>query len=486
MASIIKRKKKISVVYRYTDENGVEKQKWETFNNMADAKRRKHQVESELDDNTFIPPSLKTLKDLLEEYVSIYGVNTWSISTYDNKRALISNYINPLIGDMAIQEITPVMMDRYYQSLLKVKSVTSKYIHPRNEYLSPSVIREIHKIIRSAFNMAVKWELITRNPVDNATLPKEQKKTREIWDAETLFKAIDACEDDLLSLALNMSFACSLRMGELLGLTWDCIDISDDSLAADTASIFVNKELQRVKKDTVEKLGDRGIVFQFPSCLGCRSTVLVLKEPKTHSSVRKVFLPKSVAEMLVKHKSEQDEVKDIMGNDYTDYNMVFAGVNGRPVEGSQINRLMADLIRKNNLPHVVFHSIRHTSVTYKLKLNGGDVKSVQGDSGHSQSSMVTDVYSHILDEGRRNNARLFEDAFYSGRAEEINDSAIQHEEEQKEALDQIVEGRMKKSTGSSGSGAEGTGQTESDMETLMRLLKNPEIAGVLKTISQAL
>ena len=302
---------------------------------------------------------------------------------------------------MVIQEITPVMMDRYYQSLLKVKSVTSKYIHPRNEYLSPSVIREIHKIIRSAFNMAVKWELITRNPVDNATLPKEQKKTREIWDAETLFKAIDACEDDLLSLALNMSFACSLRMGELLGLTWDCIDISDDSLAADTASIFVNKELQRVKKDTVEKLGDRGIVFQFPSCLGCRSTVLVLKEPKTQSSVRKVFLPKSVAEMLVKHKSEQDEVKDIMGNEYTDYNMVFAGVNGRPVEGSQINRLMADLIRKNNLPHVVFHSIRHTSVTYKLKLNGGDVKSVQGDSGHSQSSMVTDVYSHILDEGRR-------------------------------------------------------------------------------------
>ena len=255
---------------------------------------------------------------------------------------------------MVIQEITPVMMDRYYQSLLKVKSVTSKYIHPRNEYLSPSVIREIHKIIRSAFNMAVKWELITRNPVDNATLPKEQKKTREIWDAETLFKAIDACEDDLLSLALNMSFACSLRMGELLGLTWDCIDISDDSLAADTASIFVNKELQRVKKDTVEKLGDRGIVFQFPSCLGCRSTVLVLKEPKTQSSVRKVFLPKSVAEMLVKHKSEQDEVKDIMGNEYTDYNMVFAGVNGRPVEGSQINRLMANLIRKKTCPMLCF------------------------------------------------------------------------------------------------------------------------------------
>ena len=485
MASIFKRKKKVSVVYRYTDENGVERQRWETFSNMADAKKRKHQIETQLDDNTFVAPTLKTLKDLLGEYVSIYGMNSWSISTYDNKQALISNYINPLIGDLAIQEITPVMMDRYYQSLLKVKSVTSKYIHPRNEFLSPSIVREIHKILRSAFNMAVKWELITRNPVDMATLPKEKKKERDIWDAETLFKAIEACEDDLLKLALNLSFACSLRMGEMLGLTWDCVDISDQSMATDTASIFVNKELQRVKKDTVEKLGDRGIVFQFPSCLGCRSTVLVLKEPKTQSSVRKVFLPRTVAEMLLKHKSEQDEVKELMGNEYNDYNMVFAGFSGRPVEGSQINRLMADLIRKNNLPHVVFHSIRHTSVTYKLKLNGGDVKSVQGDSGHSQSSMVTDVYSHILDEGRRNNARLFEDAFYSGRNEGTNVIEMQPIEEKKTVTDQMKDVGTKSDT-FNGADAKNADRKESDMETFMRLLKNPEISGILKTLSQAL
>ena len=61
---------------------------------------------------------------------------------------------------------------------------------------------------------------------------------------------------------------------------------------------------------------------------------------------------------------------------------------------------------------LVFHSLRHSSVTYKLKLNGGDIKSVQGDSGHSQVDMVTDVYSHIIDEDRRKNAELFEEAFY--------------------------------------------------------------------------
>mgnify|MGYP000535588972 CR=1 FL=1 len=61
----------------------------------------------------------------------------------------------------------------------------------------------------------------------------------------------------------------------------------------------------------------------------------------------------------------------------------------------------------------MFHSLRHTSVTYKLKLSGGDIKAVQGDSGHAQADMVTEVYGHILDEDRRKNAELMENAFYN-------------------------------------------------------------------------
>ena len=64
---------------------------------------------------------------------------------------------------------------------------------------------------------------------------------------------------------------------------------------------------------------------------------------------------------------------------------------------------MNKLIENNDLPGVVFHSLRHSSITYKLKLNGGDMKSVQGDSGHAQVKMAADVYSHIIDEDRRLN-----------------------------------------------------------------------------------
>ncbi len=67
---------------------------------------------------------------------------------------------------------------------------------------------------------------------------------------------------------------------------------------------------------------------------------------------------------------------------------------------------MKQIIKKEGLPDVVFHSLRHTSVTYKLKLSGGDIKAVHGDSGHTQADMVTEVYGHILDEDRKKNAQL--------------------------------------------------------------------------------
>ena len=121
-------------------------------------------------------------------------------------------------------------MDKYYRDLLSVKTVSVNNRKPTSEYLTPHTVREIHKLLRSAFNQAVRWELISRNPVLNATLPKEEHKERDIWTAETLSKAMEVCDDPILSLALNLAFSCSLRIGEMLGLTWDCIDIAPQSI----------------------------------------------------------------------------------------------------------------------------------------------------------------------------------------------------------------------------------------------------------------
>jgi integrase len=135
----------------------------------------------------------------------------------------------------------------------------------------------------------------------------------------------------------------------------------------------------------------------FPSQKKNNRTVRVLKTPKTDSSVRKVFIPKSVAQCLIDLKADQDEIKEVLGNEYQDYNLVMATTFGLPIGDSYLRTKMQEIIDELGLQDIVFHSLRHTSVTYKLKLSGGDIKAVQGDSCHAQADMVTEVYGHILD-----------------------------------------------------------------------------------------
>lgn len=415
MASIVKRGNKHCVVYPYVAADGSTKQKWETFDTITEAKQRKTVVEYEKQNGTFLLTEAHTVEELLKEYCEIYGVTNWAMSTYRSKISLINNYILPIIGSYKLDELNPRMMDNFYQKLQKVKPVVVNNKVPKNKYLTPHTIREIHKLLRSAFTQAVKWELMPRNPVLNATLPKEQHQAREIWTAETLIHALEVCEDDILSLAINLSFACSLRIGELLGLTWDCVTIDEESIIENNAQIFINKELQRVDTETMYKLDKKEILYVFPPIYNKGTTSLVLKTPKTVMSTRKIYLPITVAKMLRERKKQIEEMKDMYGDEFDDHNLVFCHSSGKPMEGQIINRALKKLIKEHNLPNVVFHSFRHASITYKLKWNGGDMKSVQGDSGHSRMDMVAEVYSHIIDEDRRFNAQRFEEQFYNAK-----------------------------------------------------------------------
>ena len=266
MASIVKRKANIlwCMITQMKTENADSVGKPSA---QMQKQKTKKAIEYEQDSGTFFIPTAKTLNDLLDEYMSIYGVNTWAMSTYESRRGLARNYITPIIGDMLLSDITPRMMDKYYRDLLSVKTVSVNNRKPTSEYLTPHTVREIHKLLRSAFNQAVRWELISRNPVLNATLPKEEHKERDIWTAETLSKAMEVCDDPILSLALNLAFSCSLRIGEMLGLTWDCIDIAPQSIENGSAYIFVNKELQRVTRGALDDLSDKGVIKKFPPCI---------------------------------------------------------------------------------------------------------------------------------------------------------------------------------------------------------------------------
>ena len=162
-------------------------------------------------------------------------------------------------------------------------------------------------------------------------------------------------------------------------------------------------------------LGERNIYHIFTPLMGNTSTRIVLKKPKSDTSIRKVWLPKTLAYILREWKKTQDELKGFLGDEYQDFDLVVAQDNGRPCENRIINKEFEKLRESTGLPKVVFHSLRHSSTTYKLKLNHGDLKATQGDTGHAETDMITKVYAHILDEDRKINAQKFEKAFYFAR-----------------------------------------------------------------------
>ena len=286
--------------------------------------------------------------------------------------------------------------------------------------ITPSIVKKVHKLLHSVFRQAERWELVESNPFDKAMPPRVKENKRDIWELDDLKKALDACDDPLLELCINLAFSCSLRMGEIMGLTWDCVHIEENLIESNSAWILINKQLQRVSKESIDSVLTEDVMFKFPPQNTAVSTVLILKHPKTDSSVRKIYLPRTVAEMLKRRKETVEQLKEYLGDDYRDYGMVICYENGTPIEGEKIRAAFQKLIKDNNLKPVVFHSLRHSSTTYKLKLSGGDIKAVQGDTGHAQASMITERYAHILDDDRRINAEKFEEMFYQNG----NDSAM--------------------------------------------------------------
>ena len=63
---------------------GKRKQKWESYKTMADANRRKAEIEYKQELGNFVIPKCTTINDLLKEYVAIYGKTTWSLSCYQS------------------------------------------------------------------------------------------------------------------------------------------------------------------------------------------------------------------------------------------------------------------------------------------------------------------------------------------------------------------------------------------------------------------
>jgi len=422
MASIVKRKNSYSVVYY---DNAAGKQIWESGYTHAEAKDRKVTVEYEqsLERNGELEPI--PIKTYMEEYIEKYGSKKWGTSYYRSSLALLKNYVYPYWGETPIHRFTVKGIDDFYSHLITNCTMTGT--GRENTKITASLVNDIHKIMRCAFNQAKKWQYIYVNPFLDATTPENKTKERPALTPLQLEEVLKYTDNKdkydlyLIHVALNLAFAGSMRGGEVGGLQWS------DIIDSDNRVLHISKSIDRIDKKVLERVSKTDIYFKFPNLLPQCKSVIVLKNTKEDGgSDRNCYLPEAVYEKLMILKALQDSMKEEFGDDgYVDYDLIICQANGRPMMTEHLNKRFQTVLNRLNIKplnskddeNYVFHSIRSTATTYKLRVSGGDIKAVQGENGQKDPKMVTHQYSRILDEDRQRISQKLDDEFYGKKVQ---------------------------------------------------------------------
>lgn len=381
MASIVKRGKSYSVVY-YQGTGKKRQQVWESGLSYSTAKSRKTQIEHEQVTNTITTVDSKdmTVSEFLYEFIEKYGLKKWRASTYDGNNGLLENYVHPYLGDKKLRSIKTKTVDDYYHFLETEAEPATNMGRPMREHITAATIHDIHKVLRCAFNLAVRWEYISKNPFLNATLPEHHEKERVILEPEQILKVLEFTNRPeyydyyLIHCAVLIAIGCTVRGGEIGGLQWDKINFEKQIILFDRA-------IDRVSKKNMD-MPKMNILFKFPNLYPGTKTMIVLKQPKSDDTIRNVDVPQSVLNALLVLKEMQDKLKKELGPDgYMDYNLTICQANGRPIMTEHLNKRFKEILTEMNDPdmdpqEIVFHSLRHTSATTKLLMSGGDYNSV--------------------------------------------------------------------------------------------------------------
>lgn len=172
-----------------------------------------------------------TVSEFLYEFVEKYGAKRWVASTYDGNVGLLENYVHPYLGDKKLKSIRTKTVDDYYDFLLEEAEPAANMGRQKREHVTASTVHDIHKIVRCAFNLAVKWDYISTNPFIKATLPEHKEKERKVLEPEQVLKVLDfTCRKEyydyyLMHCAIHLAIACTMRGGEIGALQWDRVDM---------------------------------------------------------------------------------------------------------------------------------------------------------------------------------------------------------------------------------------------------------------------
>lgn len=309
--------------------------------------------------------------DFSKKWLEVYGKNNLSIKAYARYIEYLKR-INEAIGHLKLKDINPVILNAFYRSL----EADGLNQHKRydedgnlinNGRLAPKTILEHHRVISKILATAVKWEYIEKNPAERADPPKVPYKEMHYLDEEQTREMLMCLNDEPIQYRTMIMILVytGIRRGELCGLEWKDIDF--------------DKRVMHICRSS-QYIGDKKIIT---------------KEPKTKSGIRHFAISDTLCRMLKEYRRWQIEQRFKAGSEWIDTDRLFTQWNGLPIYPDTVTDWFSKFIKRNGLPYVTLHSLRHTNATLMIA-EGMDVCVVSKRLGHASSSTTLNIYAHAL------------------------------------------------------------------------------------------
>ena len=272
-------------------------------------------------------------------------------SRHQTYKGYIDNHIKPNIGNIPIEKLTTMDLQKFYRKLLtkgRIERIESK---DQPKGLSAKTVRNINQVISSAMDLAVAQKIIPANPTNACALPKIEHQEMQTIPAEQLQAFLQEAKATGVYEMYYIELATGLRRGELLGLKWQDIDWKN-------GVIKVRRQVARVD----------GQIKEAPL--------------KTKNSYRTVTISQQAIEVLKEQKKKTNDT------------YVFPSPNGGPISPDSVNNMLKRVLERAGIPKIRFHDLRHTFATIALQ-NGVDIKTVSGMLGHFSAGFTLDTYAHV-------------------------------------------------------------------------------------------
>ena len=356
-------------IYTGTGPDGKPRRHFETVRGRkGDAQRRLTELLSSLDKGVYTPPGRLTVAEHLHNWLEGYVKTNCSQRTYDGYQSIIERHLIPVLDHVQLKQLQPSIIQGYYGKAC--------------EKLLARTVHHQHRVLSQSLKYAVRQGYLGRNPAELVDPPSPRKKamrTLTPYEVEVLF---DTAKDNHYYPVIYTAVSTGLRQAELLGLRWRDIDL-------DMLSISVSQVLNK------------------------RQGICEFKEPKTSHSRRRVAMTPKLALYLREYRAEREPLCWQLGRPLTLDSLVFANIEGKPLDPSVLSHDFARIVKRAGLVGVRFHDLRHTFASLML-LRGAKPKVISEALGHASVAFTMDTYSHIIEGMQEDAMALLDEVLPAG------------------------------------------------------------------------